>query len=113
MFQLYAAGEKNPDIMRDEDEIPICSGNPTVEQNTVDADSTFIHHDAVHEIAPFATDLAQALAQYKWNSYWKMRNMDSEVAVEEYEEDEEDEEDEWDLDNVVDDFLRQSGMVCV
>ena len=110
VFQMYAAGEKDPDIMRDEDEIPIRSEDSPVEQSTADADNTVIHHDAVHEIVPFATDLAQALEQHAWNSQWLVSNMDSEVAVEE---DEEDEEDEWDIDNAVDDFLRQSHMICV
>ena len=106
---MYAAGEKDPDSRRDEDEIPVRSEDPSVEQNTADADCTFIHNDTVHEFAPSATDLAPALAQYAWNSQLQMSNMDSDVAVEEDEED----EDEWDIDNVVDDFLRQSRMVCV
>ena len=59
---MYAAGEKDPDVMRDEDEIPVRSENPLVEQNTTDADDTFIHHDTVHEFAPSTINLAQALA---------------------------------------------------
>ena len=110
VFQMYAAGEKDPDFMRDEDEIPIRSEDFPVEQSTADADSTFIRHDAVHEIAPFAIDLEQALERRAWNSQWSVSNMGSEIAVEE---DEEDEEDEWDIDNAVDDFLRQSRMICV
>lgn len=110
VFQMYAAGEKDPDIMRDEDEIPIRNGDPPVEKNTADADSTFIHHNEIHEIAPSATDLAQALAQYVRNPHWQMSDVDSEVA---FEENDEDKEDEWDIDNAVDDFLMQSRMVCV